>query len=83
MNVVQLFIRVHNETLSIVAMCISNENCSTLKIQYWDAALTPTGFAQIVSDDLPVLHATFAPMILFESELYCAPLMKSVRQSAR
>jgi len=24
----QLFIRMHNETLSIVAMCVNNEDCS-------------------------------------------------------
>ena len=28
----QLFIRTHNETLSIVAMCISNEDCPPARI---------------------------------------------------
>jgi hypothetical protein len=28
----QLFIRAHNETLSVVAMCVSNEHCSPARI---------------------------------------------------
>jgi hypothetical protein len=48
---------VHNETLSVVAMRVSNEDCSPGRIDCCDAAPTPTGFAKIVSDDFPVLHA--------------------------
>jgi hypothetical protein len=29
----QLFLRVHNETLSIAAMCVCNEECSPLRIR--------------------------------------------------
>jgi len=38
-------------------MCVCNADRSPVRINRWDAALTPTGFAKIVSDDLPVLHA--------------------------
>src|SRR5262245_54330503 len=41
----QLFIRTHNEPLSVVAMCVSNPDCSPIRID------------EIVSDGLPVLHA--------------------------
>jgi hypothetical protein len=51
----QLFIRVHHETLSVVAMCVNNEHRSPVGIYAWDAAPTPTGFAEIVSDDFPPL----------------------------
>jgi hypothetical protein len=47
----QLFIRAHNETLSVVAMCVSNEDRSPARVHSCDAAPTPTGFAEIVSDD--------------------------------
>ena len=30
----QLFIRTHNETLSVIAMCVSNENCSPARIHH-------------------------------------------------
>jgi hypothetical protein len=52
----QPFIRVHNVTLS-VAMRVSNEDCSPARVHGCDAAPTPTGFAEIVSDDFPVFHA--------------------------
>jgi hypothetical protein len=52
----QLFIRTHNETLSIVAMRVSNPDRSPVGIDSCDAAPTPTGFAEIVSDQLPVFH---------------------------
>jgi hypothetical protein len=29
----QLFIRTHNETLSVVAMCVCNPNCRSLRFQ--------------------------------------------------
>ena len=32
-------------------------NRSTFKINRWDRPQTPTGFAEIVSDDFPVLHS--------------------------
>jgi hypothetical protein len=50
---------VNNETLSVVAMRIGNEDRSPAGIHGCDATPTPTGFAQIISDDFPVLHAGF------------------------
>jgi hypothetical protein len=52
----RLFIRVHNETLSVVAMRVSNPDRSPLAIHGSNAAPTPTGFAEIVTDDFPVCH---------------------------
>jgi hypothetical protein len=49
----QLFIRVHNETLSVVAMRVCNPNCSPVGINRCDAAPTPTGLLSF-SEDLPV-----------------------------
>jgi hypothetical protein len=46
----QLFIRVHNETLSVVALRVSDKDRSPAGIHCCNAAPTPTGFAQIVSD---------------------------------
>jgi hypothetical protein len=46
----QLFIRVHNETLSVITMRIGNEDCSPVGIHGCDTAPTPSGFAEIVSD---------------------------------
>jgi hypothetical protein len=51
----QLFFRVHNETFSIVAVRVSNEDRSPRRIDRCNTAPTPTGFAEIVSDDFPVL----------------------------
>jgi hypothetical protein len=42
--------------LSVVAMCVNNPDCLPLRINRCDAAPTPTGFAEIVSDDFPELH---------------------------
>jgi len=38
------------------AMRISNEGCSPARIQGWNAAPTPTGLAEIVSDDFLIFH---------------------------
>ena len=46
----QLFIRSHNVTRSVVAVCISNEDRLSVGINRCDAAPTPTGFAEIVRD---------------------------------
>jgi hypothetical protein len=53
----QLFIRSHNETLSVVAVRVCNPDRSPLRINRRDAAPTPTGFAEVVCDDFPVFHA--------------------------
>jgi len=41
-----------------IHLLVSNEDCSPAKIHGCDAAPTPTGFAQIVSDYFPVLHCS-------------------------
>jgi hypothetical protein len=50
----QPFICTHNETLSIVTMCVCNPDSSPVGINRRDAAPTPTDFAEIVSDYFPV-----------------------------
>ncbi|PYK36406.1 MAG: hypothetical protein DME54_00975 [Verrucomicrobia bacterium] len=45
----QFFIRLHNETLAVVAMSISNEDWLSREFTA-ETAPTPTGFAEIVSD---------------------------------
>src|SRR4030095_7410820 len=40
----QFLISTHDETLSVVAMCVSNPDCSPLRIQISHAAPTPSGF---------------------------------------
>jgi hypothetical protein len=47
---------VQNETPSVIAMSVSNEDYSPVAIHSGDAPPTPTGFAKIVSHDLPGLH---------------------------
>jgi hypothetical protein len=46
----------HNETSSIVAMWVCNPDRSPVGINRCDIAPTPTGFAEIVSNDFPVLY---------------------------
>jgi hypothetical protein len=48
----QLFVRSHNETFSIAAMCVCNPDRLPVGINGCDTAPTPTGFAEIVGDDL-------------------------------
>jgi hypothetical protein len=55
----QLFIRLHNERLSVVALCVNSEDRSPVGINRCDATPTPTGFAEIVSDDFPILHTGY------------------------
>jgi hypothetical protein len=44
--------------MTVAAMRVSNEDRSPVAIHRCDAAPTPTGFAEIVSDDFPVpFHA--------------------------
>jgi len=51
----------HNETLSVAAMGVHNPDRSPLRVSGCDTAPTPTGFGEIVSDGLPVLH-TILPL---------------------
>ena len=53
----QFLIGSNDESLSVVAVCISNEDRLSVGINRCDAAPTPTGFAEIVSDNFRVIHA--------------------------
>jgi hypothetical protein len=55
----QLFIGAHDETPSLVAMRVNNPDRSPARIHGCDAAPTPTGFAEIVSDDFPNTSSEF------------------------
>jgi hypothetical protein len=50
---------VRNERLSVIAMRVSNKNRSAFTIHSCDTAPTPAGFAEIVSDDFPILSSEF------------------------
>jgi hypothetical protein len=52
----QFFVGGDDESLSVVAVCISNEDRLSVGINRCDAAPTPASFAEIVSDDFPELH---------------------------
>jgi hypothetical protein len=54
-----IFIRAHNETLSVIAVCACNPDRSPVGINRRDTAQTPTCFAEIVSDDFP------SPLMIF------------------
>jgi hypothetical protein len=43
--------RTHDETLSVIVMRVNNPDCSPFAIYRRNTAPTPTGFAEIVSDD--------------------------------
>jgi hypothetical protein len=49
----QLFIRTHNEALTVAAMRVNNPDRSPVAVDGCDTAPTPSGFAEIVSDDSP------------------------------
>ena len=57
----QNFIRSHNERLSVITVCIDNPDCAAPAIQHGHAAPTPSGFAEIVSDDFPVADRALSP----------------------
>jgi hypothetical protein len=48
----QYFIRTHNETLSVVAVHVSNPDCASLRINRRDVTQAPTAFLEIVNDYL-------------------------------
>jgi hypothetical protein len=52
----QLFIRVRNETLSIVAMRVCNEDCPSESTPETQLQLQ-LALLRFISDDLPLLHA--------------------------
>jgi hypothetical protein len=47
----QLFIRVHNQALSVAAMRVCNPDRLPTRINRLDTAPTPTGFAEIVAPE--------------------------------
>ena len=51
----EFFVGVHNEALSVIAVRIRNEDCLSVGINRCDAAPTPTGAAEIVSHNFPVM----------------------------
>ena len=51
-----LFVGVHNEALTVAAVCVSNKDRSPFTIHSCDTAPTPTGFADVVGDELLVIH---------------------------
>jgi hypothetical protein len=53
----QFFFSSHNEPLPTAAMRVNDPDCSSVRIHNGDPAQTPTGFAELVSDDRPVFHA--------------------------
>ena len=52
----QLFIHVHNETLSVAAIRVNNPDRSPVAIGRRNVAQTPTALLEIVGDDFPILH---------------------------
>ena len=48
-------------------MCVGNPDRTPVRIQSRHAAPTPSGFAEIVSDDFPVLHAADSAAFLHYS----------------
>jgi hypothetical protein len=52
----QLVIRTHNETFSVVSMRVNIPDCSPVRVDSGDTSPTPSGFAEIVSNNFPVLH---------------------------
>jgi pSer/pThr/pTyr-binding forkhead associated (FHA) protein len=61
--------RARNEELTIATMRVRNEDRSPVGIHGSDAAPTPTGFAEIVSDDFPLLlHARWILPVLISTQ---------------
>ena len=54
--VLHALVGLENEAVAVAAMRVCNPDCAPLRINGLNAAPTPTGFAEIVSDDFPVLH---------------------------
>jgi hypothetical protein len=65
----QPFIGTHDETFAI-PLRINNENVSPLRVHAYDVAPTPSGFAEIVSDNLTGKAET----LLVEAATACRPV---------
>jgi hypothetical protein len=58
----QLLIGVHNETLSVVPVCVNNPDRSPFAVYRSDTSPTSSCFAAIVSDYLPGSFWLFYPL---------------------
>jgi hypothetical protein len=76
----QLFISPHNETLSVVAVRVCNEDRSPVGIHCCDATPTPIGFAEVVSDDLADKNVTISSLSRLVNAL--GPGTRSISLSA-
>jgi hypothetical protein len=75
---------VYNESLSVAAVCVSNPDRSPVGINRWDTTPTPTGFAEIVSDDFPGLHAMDSGRFFIHTAMTkCMKEMTGVHQRNR
>jgi hypothetical protein len=54
---IQLFIRTHNEALTVIAMRVCNKDRLSAGIDGRDTGPTPTGVTEIVGDDFTLLHS--------------------------
>jgi hypothetical protein len=68
----QLFIGSHNQTLSVVAMWVSNPGCSPVRIHGWHAARIPTVLLRLSA----AISSPSAARLLFtdRSEPFAVPL---------
>jgi hypothetical protein len=66
----EFLISSHNERPSIVTVRVCNPDCPPLTIDGRNAAPTPTGFAEIVSDDFPVLQCQRC-LVIVHDRLRC------------
>jgi hypothetical protein len=58
-----LFIHLHNETLSVAAMRVSNQDRSPVGINRCDADPSPNCFTEIISDDFTALFREKFPKL--------------------
>jgi hypothetical protein len=70
----QLFIHVHNETLSIATMRVSSPDGSAVGINRCDAAPTLTCFTQSIRDDFPALFRELFPKLNRGASVSIQPL---------
>jgi hypothetical protein len=58
------FIGVHNETLSVATMRVSDPDGSPVAIHSCNTIPSPSAFAEVISDDLPIsFHAALPRLI--------------------
>ena len=63
----------HDVTLAIVAMSVSNKGCSPVRIHGSDVTPTPSGFAEIVSDEFPLLRTHACALLTILRHLWFDP----------